>query len=220
MDEQTRERLRAQEAAQRESQQPPPPEPVEPGDLDDEVLEDEDISLNGDDTALGVNVESILQRAQEERDEKLRQLTLKLDIPSWDGVFVAEYKLLPRNLVESMQQRSRSKKDINSEMDMIARACVNIWVRDPDSGRLIELDEDKPVRYTVDLLKVLGKTKLLEGKKSEKEPYITIRHMFAGNELSIGAHAFQLITWMADPTSYTGEEEDDDEDSGDGPGEA
>lgn len=204
MDDETRERLR------RESGGPDDPVPAPPS-ADEEPQVDSDPlpAEEDDDVQLGTNIASILDRANEERDERLKRETIKFDIPTWDGALVAEYKLLPRQLVEAMQRRARGKRDTQSEMDMIARSCVNIYARDPDTEKLVALDE-VPLRYTRDLLAKLGKANLLDGKEPEKEPYIVIRHMFAGNDIAIGAHSFRLITWMSDPSAFSTDDPGDD----------
>lgn len=173
--------------------------------------EDDPIRTEGEEIAeardLGVPVSSILDQITRERDEKLSVDTVKIPIPTWEGAMVAEYKLLPRKLVEKLGKKS-GKGDVNADMDFIARACVGIYANPPHLERIIPLkvggdvaESDAPlVRYTRDLLALLGKEQLLDGKHPEDEPYVVIRHMFKNNDVAIGTHAGTIFRWMQDPS--------------------
>lgn len=201
MDDQTREKMEQEEAArERERQEAEARERERSGSLTPEDDDDLEVDFETDDeVGLGTPVASILDRAVAERDDRLRNQTIKFDIPTWDGALLAEYRLLGRKTVEEMQRRAA--RDRKTEMDMIARACVGIYVRDPDDGTIKPLGENgNHVRYTKELLAKLGKEDKLANKNPEDHHYVVIRHIFAGNDVALGAHAFRLMSWMADPT--------------------
>jgi hypothetical protein len=148
---------------------------------------------------LGTPAPSILDQVNAARDERLVHETVKMAIPSWGGDMIAEYRVLPRKFTEETGKRS-ARGDTNAEMDFIARACVSLWVKDPESGKLIQLETSpgSPMRYTRGVLSMLGKESLLEGKKSEEEPYVVIRHLMNHNEVAIATHAGKVMNWMTD----------------------
>lgn len=174
----------------------------EPEEFDDEnVVEGEDGDSITEAENLGVPVTSILEDIRKTRDESLENETVKFHIPTWDGDLVAEYRLLPRKLVETLGKKS-GKGDMRADMDFIARSCVGIYANNKDLGTLIPIrvggnsagPEAPLVRYTEDLTGLLGKEDL-------KDPYKIIRYMFKNNEVAIGTHAARIFTWMTDPSA-------------------
>lgn len=171
------------------------PDPVERD--EDEFEEDETVEAD----SLGVPVSSILSDVTRARDEKLEAETVKLPIPTWDGDLIAEYRVLPRKLVETLGKKS-GKGDMRADMDFIARACVGIYAKHPETAQLIPIrvggDNASPeaplVRYTEDLAKALGKDNL-------NDPYKIVRYMFKNNEVAIGTHAARIFNWMTDPSA-------------------
>lgn len=172
---------------------------------DHKELEDIGTSLDGAQSL------SILRDAEQRRVE--REHTLFLDVPSWDGELIAEYRVLPpdrlRKLAESVMRRSRLKNGDASPADndiaVIVAASVGLYVLDPDSGQRVPVeDEFGHVGY--------DRIALVLGKEGEiKSNADAVRYLMAErapdgeggwteNIMAMSLHAQSIARWMRDPS--------------------
>jgi len=167
-----------------------------------EVLEGVGKSL---DKARGA---SILKQAARKRDE--RESTLFLDVPTWDGDLVCEYRVVdPIELgkvaeaaVRRMRQNGKVEPAAN-DIALIVAAAVGLWAVDPDSGERLPIeDEFGQVKYDR-IHKVLGRddiksnadaVKYLMGDKRDDGSWTV-------NVVAITMHAQKIQQWMRDPST-------------------
>lgn len=155
---------------------------------------------------------SLLSKAKEKRDK--RENHLFLDVPSWDGTLIAEYEIIPEDELTKMGDtlsrkiRAGEWKRIDGDIELIVRACVGLWVRDPESGdRVMIEDEAGHVGFDriIESLGVDGETS--EKIKSNKDvvKYLTAERDektggYVVNSVAIGMHAQSISRWMKDPS--------------------
>src|SRR4051812_46786905 len=94
---------------------------------DNDTLEDLDTSLDG------VQSLSLLKEAQRRRQE--RERTLFLDVPSWDGDMICEYRVVPpeelRRIAERTMRRVRNShgdSGSTNDIDIIIAASVGLYM--------------------------------------------------------------------------------------------
>jgi hypothetical protein len=164
--------------------------------------------LEGIGTALG-NAQSlsILKDAQKRRQE--REHTLFLAVPSWDGDLICEYKVVPpedlRKIAEGAVRRSRNGKPPEpaaNDIAMIVAACVGLYVKDPESGERVAIeDEFGHVGYNR-IAKVLGKEDEIKSNADAVRYLMSERDEQGGwveNIMAISLHANAIGKWTKDP---------------------
>lgn len=158
--------------------------------------------------ALG---ESLLRKAQKARHE--RDDVLYLDIPSWDGDIVGAYRVLDRTTMERLIRKiTKESKNGNSsanlrtkaDIDLIVRACVGLYARNPDSDAeegshddLVQLKVgDEPATY--------GSINELLKSDQIRDTNSAVMYLFAkdGGDagVAISAHALTIARYMQDPS--------------------
>jgi hypothetical protein len=166
-----------------------------------EVLEGIDKSL---DNARGI---SILKQAARKRDE--RENTLFLDVPTWDGDLVCEYRVVDSTelgrVAEAAVRRMRQNGKVEpaaNDIALIVAASVGLWAVDPDSGERVQI-EDQFGHVGYDRIhNVLGRddihsnadaVKYLMGDKNDDGTWTV-------NVIAITMHAQKIQQWMRDPS--------------------
>lgn len=170
---------------------------------DHKELEDIGTSLDGAQSL------SILRDAEQRRVE--REHTLFLDVPSWDGDLVAEYRVLPpdrlRKLAESVMRRSRLKNGDASPADndiaVIVAACVGLYVLEPETGKRVPV-EDQFGHVSYDRIAlVLGKEDEIKSNADAVRYLMAERAPDGGwteNIMAMSLHAQSIARWMRDPS--------------------
>jgi hypothetical protein len=154
---------------------------------------------------------SILKQAEERRNS--RSGTLFLDIPSWNGELIGEYQVVPREeiveLTERIARQVRSGNGSNikpgqGDIELIIRACVGLYVIDPDTGDRVPIeDEHGHVGYDR-IAEVMGRTDITSQRDTIRY-LMGVRTDAAGgwkeNLLAVAIHANVIARWMSDPTN-------------------
>src|SRR6188508_3338917 len=96
---------------------------------------------NGKPPSLTILDDAVNRRAKREHN-------LFLDVPSWDGDLIAEYRVPDpddlRKLAERVVRRARNgdqEKPGSADIDLIIAACVGLYVIDPDSGSRVAVED-------------------------------------------------------------------------------
>jgi hypothetical protein len=151
-----------------------------------------------------------LLRAAEKRRESSGQ-TLFLDIPSWGGDLIAEYKVLERTRVETLIRKIQSASRDGSgnsaaartaaDIDLLIEANVGIYAYDaeaeaeadgdPAAGR-VPIKDDTGIVTFGRIGPVLG-----QDFKSVRE---AVLYLMKNNGVAITAHAVVVARWMRDPS--------------------
>lgn len=150
---------------------------------------------------------SLLQQADKKRAE--REKNLFLDVPSWDGDVVAEYRVVPKSelklIAERAIRRSKSEKReaVENDIDLIVTACVGLHARDPESGDRVAIEDEFGIVNYGRIASILGKDDEIKGTSD------AVRYMMAErnengtweeNIVAIGIHAQTVSRWMKDPS--------------------
>jgi hypothetical protein len=169
---------------------------------DNDTLEDLDTSLDG------VQSLSLLKEAQRRRQE--RERTLFLDVPSWDGDMICEYRVVPpeelRRIAERTMRRVRNghgDSGSTNDIDIIIAASVGLYMRDPDTGERVAID-DKYGHVGYDRIAVmLGKDDEIQSNADAVRYLMSERDEDGGwveNTMAISLHANAIGRWMRDPS--------------------
>jgi hypothetical protein len=147
-------------------------------------------------------VTSEIERLRELRRGITENRTIELDIPGYNGLLVARYRLLDwktvRGIVKRLENKqSQSEAEMLSQMDTIASACVELLLRKEDDSLIGMDDSYGPVRYDKHLCELLD----LPVPSTAREAIVSV---FVSDMAIVGHHA-KLLTWMQ------GEQEDVDE---------
>jgi hypothetical protein len=169
-------------------------------DIDQPVIEE---------TSQAVN---LLQKAQERRQK--RETHLYLDVPTWDGDLIAEYRILDpdemRLVADATAARIRqgNAEPGSNDMGLLNAMCVGLHVFDrEDNKRVPILDEFGIVNYTR-IAKFLGKDHILKTANdaikylmSERDPDDEDKYIV--NLVAISLHANSVQRWMRDTSKRT-----------------
>lgn len=149
---------------------------------------------------------SLLQEAEKRRSE--REHSLFLDVPTWNGELIAEYRVPDpdalRKIAEATIRRVRSSNGRDepgaNDVALIAAANVGLYVKDPDSGDRVPI-EDKIGHVGYDrIAAILGKEELQSN--SEVIRYLMSERnddgTYTQNVLAISMHANSIQRWMRD----------------------
>lgn len=158
---------------------------------------------------------SILQTAQKERAK--RETHLFLDVPSWNGALVAEYRIIDKTILDEMGKRNAARlragkfDKVKADIELILRAAVGLWVLDPKSGDRVQLeDEFGHVGYDRITL-VLGRNDI-DGAQDAVRYVMAERgnddDSWVENTVAMGLHAQSITRWMKDPSKRSIDLED------------
>jgi hypothetical protein len=171
-------------------------------------MTDTENQLEGIGTALG-NAQSlsILKDAQKRRQE--REHTLFLAVPSWDGDLICEYRVVPPDeltrVAERAVQRARNNGKVqpaSNDIAMIVAACVGLYVKHPETGERVPVeDEFGHVGYNR-IAKVLGKEDEIKSNADAVRYLMAERDEEGGwteNIMAMSLHANSIGKWTRDP---------------------
>lgn len=153
---------------------------------------------------------SLLDRAKAKRAE--RETHLFLEVPSWDGDLVAEYRVLGSKELEVISDnvtrkiRAGEADQIRADLEVIAKSNVALHMVDPETGDRVTLeDEGGPIGYDrvallfnmEDQLTSVFKTiQYLTGERKEDGA----PGEWQENPTAISQHANRIARWMRDPS--------------------
>jgi hypothetical protein len=150
---------------------------------------------------------TILQDAVDRRAK--REHNLFLDVPSWDGDLIAEYRVPDpeelKQLAERVMRRARNGDEIKSgtaDIDLIVAAHVGLYVINPESGDRVAIeDEFGHVGYNR-IAKVLGKEDEIKSNADAVRYLMAERGDKDGtwveNVVAMSMHANSIQRWMRD----------------------
>jgi hypothetical protein len=159
---------------------------------------------------------SLLRGAAQRREKRVHAAFL--DVPSWDGDLIAEYRVVNRPKLEQMARKisaeSKGGNEANlrtgADIDFIVEACVGLYALDPEGAteeerRVPLTDELGKIDYTRFgdvLLRIAG-----EGRTVTHVPRtareVVLKAFAKDNEdptVPISAHAMVIARWMRDPS--------------------
>lgn len=175
-------------------------------------LPNNDDEMEGIGTALG-NAQSLSLLKDAQRKRQARGHTLFLDVPSWDGDLICEYRVVDpdelRKVAERAFRRSRSNgqspQAAEGDIDLIVTASVGLYAKDPETGKRVAIeDEFGHVGYNR-IAKLLGKedeiksnsdaVRYLTGERSDDD-----EEGWVENVVAISLHSNAISNWMKDPS--------------------
>ena len=153
---------------------------------------------------------TLLQDAAKRRQK--REHTLFLDVPSWGGDMIAEYRVVPpdelRKVADAAMRRARQAngqiKPAENDVQMIIAACVGLYLKHPETGERVPI-EDQYGHVGYDrIAHVLGKDDVIKSN-SEAVRYVmaergTDDDEWVENVMAMSLHATTLGRWMRDPS--------------------
>jgi hypothetical protein len=159
---------------------------------------------------------SLLDRAKAKRAE--RESHLFIDVPSWDGDLIAEYRVLGAKELDVMSENAARKiragesDQIHADLDLIAKAAVGLHMIDPESGDRVPLEDDNGKVGYDRAAHVLGVFDDPTVSPKVDSVYKTINFLFGEkkeggqegewveNPTAVTMHAQRIARWMRDPS--------------------
>lgn len=172
------------------------------------MIQDHEQDLEGIGTSLdSAQSLTLLQEAQKKRQK--RERTLFLDVPSWNGDLIAEYRVVPpedlRRIAEGALRRARNGRPEPAENDisMIIASCIGLYMKNPEGeGRVALEDEFGIVKYDR-IAGLLGKEDEIKDNRTAVRYLMSERDENGGwtpNVLAISLHANAIAKWTKDPS--------------------
>jgi len=157
------------------------------------------------DSAQGL---SLLKEAERRRQQ--REHTLFLDVPSWNGDLIAEYRVVPpeelRKVAEAALRRSRNGGRLEpaaNDIALISVACIGLYMKDPETDERIPIeDEHGHVGYNR-IASVLGKEDEIKSNADAVRYLMAERSENGGwveNVMAMSLHANAIGRWLRDPS--------------------
>lgn len=177
----------------------------------DDILERQDPDIpaaevgQATENARGV---SLLRDAQKRRDARTKNLFL--DIPTWDGLLCAEYEIIPKEELRVMGERAQRKiraGEIDAsvfDVDLIIRAGVGLYSRDPDTGDRVPIEDEFGLVGFDRIAIVLDKEAQIDSQQKAVRYLMAERgdddDTWVENVIAISMHAKAISRWMRDPS--------------------
>lgn len=155
---------------------------------------------------------SLLKSAQKRREE--RESHLFIDIPSWNGDMVGEYKIIPKDHMMKLAKRVAAKMRTNGndstpgDIELIVHSCVGLYVRDPETGDRVPIEDEFGIVDFGRIAEVLGVEDQIQSS-SDAVRYLTGERDddsdegWSENVEAINQHAQRISRWMRDPSKRT-----------------
>lgn len=141
---------------------------------------------------------SRLQQLKQRREATL-DATLTIELPSWEGNLLAEFRVLgetERSKIERRQARRAAETLTPLHLDLIATACVRLHVRDENGTAEPLVHAGQDVRFDAALAALMG------WDKADTEAQI-VMECFGHNTVAVRAMADRVASWMQDPRPAT-----------------
>lgn len=164
-----------------------------------------DINLDKDGVPTGrpsAKPDSMLDRLRRTRKEIADSRETELEIPGYDGLLVARYKLLDSKEISGFAHKVRKqpadRQNVLVTADTLAASCVGFLVRENGELRPLGHEQDDPVCYDDRLASYLG----YEANSARE----AVLGLFGDNEISMLRHGADLGDWFSDTRSSVDEE--------------
>lgn len=154
---------------------------------------------------------NVIERLNQEREQRVQGLHLDLPIPTWNGGVIARFTVMGRSEMEKFAKKGRTSE---ADLDFIIAACDSIWVHDPDhelEGERMAEDNGSP--YGEDYVRLehaggvpIGFEQAL-GEQFQfnedicKRARLVALHMFGNNTIAVGSQVVRLVQWMSNTDS-------------------
>lgn len=168
----------------------------------------DDQSVEGIGTSLdSAQSLTLLQEAQKKR--QARERTLFLDVPSWNGDLIAEYRVVPpedlKRIAEGALRRARngSPEPAENDVSMIVAACVGLYMKNPEDGQRVALEDEFGIVKFNRIAHMLGKDDEIKDNRTAVRYLMSERDENGGwtpNVLAISLHANAIAKWTKDPS--------------------
>lgn len=168
-------------------------------------LETEDHVVDTDEVS---GAASLLQKAQERRQK--REAHLFLDVPTWGGDLIAEYRILnpdemKRVATTALANNNGVKEPGANDIALINAMCVGLHVWDSEKEERVPItDEFGHVNYGR-IANFLGKSHVIKNSAdavkyvmSERDPDNPDNYIV--NLVAISLHAAEIQRWVRDPS--------------------
>ena len=129
---------------------------------------------------------SLLARIRAEREAHMADRHLDLPVPTWGGRLIARYRV-----IDKKEWKRLSRADVD-DRDLIAAACIGLFVNDGGDMQPIE-DNGAPVVFD-SVFAEMNDQRLSDSRS-------VVSWAFGGEDLAVGAVARKLIDWMADTSA-------------------
>jgi hypothetical protein len=144
---------------------------------------------------------SLLHSAERQRDQQAG--TLFLDVPTWGGKLVAEYRVVDRPrlnaLAQKIQQMRRDGNETSAmtaaDIDLLLEANVGLYAFDVEAEegkQRVPINDERGIVTYRRIGPVLGKD-----FRTARE---SVLYMMKDNAVAISAHAMKIARWMEDPS--------------------
>lgn len=172
--------------------------------MDDDLTRTAGAETTAAEEAKGV---SLLKQAEGNRQKRTHSLFL--DIPSWNGDLIAEYRTVARPALEGMirkiQQEMKNNNDSNArtaaDIDLILATNVGIYAYNPEGGPEPE-DQREAITDGAGTV-TYGRIGPILGKELPSARR-AVMYLFAkdgeDSGVAISAHALTIARWMQDPS--------------------
>jgi hypothetical protein len=142
--------------------------------------------------------QSGIDALKKRREGNLKNRTEEFDVPGYDGMLVAKYRILTFDEARAIGDRNKRGQSsprfvLNAMVDTLVEACEELMYRRPD-GKLVPLDAEKPVRYD---------NRLSEWLDLGADNARQIVFALFSNDVAIMGHHEKVSEWM-----QTGRRED------------
>jgi hypothetical protein len=139
---------------------------------------------------------------------------LYLDVPSWNGDLIAEYRVVPpedlKRIAENALRRARSglPEPADNDISMIIAACVGLYMKNPETNgeeRVALEDEFGIVKYDRIAI-MLGKEDEIKDNRTAVRYLMSERDENGGwtpNVMAISLHANAIARWTKDPSKHS-----------------
>lgn len=145
-----------------------------------------------------LEVPSRLQQLKERR-ERLLDATLMVEVPSWQGDLLGEFRVLgesERAKIERRQQQRGNDKPHLLFVDLIATACVRLHLRNEEGTPEPLRHAGQDVRFDDTLAALMG----WDDCRTEAD---IVMHCFGHNTVALRAMSERIAGWMQDPRPAT-----------------
>lgn len=150
---------------------------------------------------------SWMRQVREQRDERLKDEGLRIGVPSWgtevDPDLVFEVRVIERRELDRYARQARRierKRGNPSDLDIdfICRAVSAVWIRNPQTDRLVRMEQDgAPVRIDARLAAMLE----LDPSREGRDSHTLALYLFKNNGISLGTFAAKIARWMENTTA-------------------
>lgn len=151
---------------------------------------------------------SLLRSAAQRRERSGD--TLFLDVPTWSGDLIAEYKVIERQrleqLISRIQRESRNGNSTSTrtaaDIDLLVEANVGLYAFDVEASLADDGGDDGRGRVPIEDgsgVVTFGRIGPVLGKefRSARE---AVLYLMKNNGLAVTAHAVVVARWMRDPS--------------------